>query len=274
MLPIEDQMIYGMFYSLLLKYPELGGNFERMGAFATPMCELDQFLNLVKPIKTNHDLIRVGGQLDGGYLIPDDLEGIETCFSPGVSDIANFESELTSRGIRCFLADYSVDAAPVVNPLFHFEKKYLGITNDSIYMTLENWVNRSTTHQSDFILQMDIEGNEYSVIASTDVETLQKFRIIAIEFHDLHRLCDKQGFEIINNTFRKLSDDFDIVHIHPNNVIKPLTYGKYVIPPLLEITFLRKDRVLNRQPATEFPHKLDIQNVAGEDLPLPACWYR
>ena len=44
MLPIEDQMIYGMFYSLLLKYPELGGNFERMGAFATPMCELDQFL--------------------------------------------------------------------------------------------------------------------------------------------------------------------------------------------------------------------------------------
>jgi len=44
------------------------------------MCEVEQFFNLVKPVKTNHDLIRVGGQVDGGYLIPDDLEGIETCF--------------------------------------------------------------------------------------------------------------------------------------------------------------------------------------------------
>jgi hypothetical protein len=47
------------------------------------------YLDTLHPVKFN--LLRIGGDSDGGYLVPDDLENISSCFSPGVSDIFNFE---------------------------------------------------------------------------------------------------------------------------------------------------------------------------------------
>jgi len=235
---------------------------------------LEQFFSRIKPVTTSHDLIRVGGESDGGYLIPNDLENVEICFSPGVCDTANFELELVSRGIECFLADYSVDAPPIQNALFHFEKKFLGPVENSVYMTLDSWVKKHAPTQTDFILQMDIEGAEYSVILDTSDDTLQKFRILVIEFHGLDALCDKNGFQLINLTFRKILNAFDIVHIHPTNCLKPIIYGKYEIPPVMEFTFLRKDRISSKQPTLSFPHPLDRKNVSYyEDLSLPKCWF-
>jgi hypothetical protein len=236
---------------------------------------LTEFFRSIKPISTNHDLIRIGGETDGGYLVPDDLGGIEVCFSPGVSRIADFESELASRGIGCFLADYSVDAPPITNKLIHFEKKFLGQTEDAMYTTLESWVERNAPNQREFILQMDIEGGEYPVIIDTSSETLRKFRILVIEFHRMESLYDRYGFDLIDFTFRKLLKDFAVVHIHPNNFARPITFGKYEIPPYMEFTFLRKDRISSRQPAVTFPHPLDRKNVHGnEDFSLPSCWFR
>ena len=65
------------------------------------------------PVATEHPLIRAGSDGDGGYLIPDDLTGIAACFSPGVDNRATFESALIARGIPCFLADASVNDAPI-----------------------------------------------------------------------------------------------------------------------------------------------------------------
>ena len=79
----------------------------------TDKSKLLEFLSSVKPIKTNHNLIRLGGEMDGGYLIPNDIENIDNCFSPGVSEVANFENDLTKKGIKCFLADYSVEHPPI-----------------------------------------------------------------------------------------------------------------------------------------------------------------
>jgi hypothetical protein len=241
---------------------------------ATDPDALPEFFKSIQPISTNHELIRIGGAADGGYLVPNDLEGIEVCFSPGVSIIADFESDLAARGMRCFLADYSVDSPPVRNGLFHFEKKFLGHTNDSKYTTLDSWVERNAPNQRDFILQMDIEGSEYPVIIDTSQETLRKFRILVIEFHRMESLYDRYGFDLIDLTFRKLLKDFAVVHAHPNNFAKPVALGQYAIPPFMEFTFLRKDRISSRQPALAFPHPLDRKNVAGnEDFSLPACWF-
>ena len=240
----------------------------------TDFNNLSEFFSSIKPISTSHGLIRIGGEADGGYLIPNDLEGIQACFSPGVSDVVDFEYDLATKGIKCVLADYSIDAPPKQNKLFQFEKKYLGTTEDLVYTTLESLVKRNAPNQSELILQMDIEGGEYSVIFNTSCETLRKFRILVIEFHELDSLFDRFGFILIDLTFEKLLKDFDIVHIHPNNCTKPIIYGKYEIPPYLEFTFLRKDRISSRQPALTFPHQLDRKNVPyKEDFPLPKCWF-
>jgi hypothetical protein len=232
------------------------------------------FLSLVRPVKTKHDLIRVGGDTDGGYLVPNDMENVEVCFSPGVSEVAHFEADLAKKGIKCFLADYSVQAPPISNVLFDFEKKYLGPAESDVFMTLEDWVRRKAPNKSDFILQMDIEGAEYGVIFDTSLETLKKFRILVIEFHELDSLTDKLGYELIYLTFMKILKEFEVVHIHPNNCIKPIQYGGTDIPPIMEFTFLRKDRVTHKSYARTFPHKLDKKNVANKgDFALPKCWY-
>ena len=45
-----------------------------------------------------YKLIRLGGRGDGAYLLPDDLQDIQACFSPGVSDSKLFEPK--SRYIK------------------------------------------------------------------------------------------------------------------------------------------------------------------------------
>jgi len=55
----------------------------RSGYFSTPAVsklQLAEFLKRLHPYDADKPLIRVGGDGDGGYLIPDDLEGIKYCF--------------------------------------------------------------------------------------------------------------------------------------------------------------------------------------------------
>jgi len=245
-----------------------------LGKTANPQA-IQRFLDMVRPIETEHPLIRLGGDGDGGYLVPDDLDGINACFSPGVSTVARFEEDLAARGIRCFLADASVSAPPVQNAAFDFVPKHLGPTSIDKFITLDDWVDGKAPGQSDFILQMDIEGAEYGVLLSASRETLRKFRIIVVEFHGLPRLYDRTGLELISLTFSKLLRDFDPVHIHPNNNGQIARFRKFEVPRLLEFSFLRKDRIHSRKNATTFPHHLDRKNVAARpELVLPPCWYR
>lgn len=236
--------------------------------------DVNRFLSLIKPVKTNHELIRLGGDADGGYLVPNDLEGIKTCFSPGVSSIAYFEEDLIKRNIQCFLADYSVNSSPIQHELIHFEKKYLGNIENEQFMTLENWTNRQAPNDSNLILQMDIEGYEYDVISATSEETLKNFRVIILECHYFYWLARKSHLPRIENAFKKLLQHFEIVHIHRNNCGNDVNYKGFQFPPEIEFTFLRKDRITHKEPITHFPHELDRKNVPDiPDKPLPKCWY-
>lgn len=68
-------------------------------------------LELLTPWDVGVPLIRVGGDADGGYLVPDDLLGVEAVPSPGVSDPWDFETFGEGRyGMRSFTTDGSVEA--------------------------------------------------------------------------------------------------------------------------------------------------------------------
>ena len=234
---------------------------------------LHDFFKMVQPVATNHPLIRLGCDGDGGYLVPDDLDGITACFSPGVSTVADFEVNLAERGIPCYLADYSVNEAPVQHPLISFEKKFLGLENNEVFTTLDAWVAKHTPNKTDFLLQMDIEGGEYDVLFDVSDKTLQQCRILVIEFHHLDRLIINEGFRFLNLIFKKLDKYFKVVHIHPNNCAPSYTYGEFEIPPIMEFTFLRRDRIFEAKPARDFPSHLDRTNVREvPDFKLPACW--
>lgn len=107
--------------------------------FAVRRTEGKEILSLIRKLRPHDcgvDLIRLGGAGDGGYLIPDDLEGIEYCFSPGVGKLSKFEDDLAERHIRSYLADSSVDGPTVSRPEFTFDKKYLGASDRGEYFTL------------------------------------------------------------------------------------------------------------------------------------------
>jgi hypothetical protein len=251
------------------------GRPNQMMVGATSKDALATFLTSIHPITGGHPLVRVGGDGDGGYLVPDDFGGVVNCFSPGVAETANFELDMAAKGISSFMADYSVQESPVQHPMLYFEKKYLGIVNDDVFITLDDWVRQRASPEGDLLLQMDIEGAEYRVILDSDRSTLCRFRVIVVEFHAMTNLMNLHGFEIINLAFNKLLKDFEVVHIHPNNCNKPVNHLGFEIPPVMEFTFHRKDRVQKQGFATAFPHALDHTNVAAiADFALPACWHR
>ena len=73
-----------------------------------------------------------------------------------------------------------------------------------------------------------------------------------------------------------LNKFFYCTHIHPNNnpeiIVKQ---GNIVIPPVLEFSFLRRDRSRITEGKLHFPSDLDQPNNKNKlDLKLPKCWFR
>ena len=238
--------------------------------------QVKELIKELRPVKTKYDLIRIGGNNDGGYLLPNDLSGIATCFSPGVDITASFETDLCKRGIGSHLADGSVDGAPSSFTPLSFTKKYLDGVNTDDYMTLEFWVKREASLTGDLILQMDIEGGEYTTILATPIDILRRFRIIAIEIHDVqHWFNNPIAWGVAQTFFTKLLQDFHVVHNHPNNNCQFLQAEDVFMPTVFELTLLRKDRAAPKGFCDQFPHPLDQPNVLDKpDRPLPEGWYK
>jgi hypothetical protein len=240
----------------------------------TQDADVFRLLSRLQPQNCGIDLIRLGAKNDGGYLIPNDLDGIGFCFSPGVSTMSEFENQLADLGIKSYLADYSVDCPPILRPEFTFDKKFLGASDRDEYMTLKSWKDRYLEKYSgDLLLQMDIEGAEYEVILNTPDLLLDQFRIIVIEFHRLHWILDCFAFQIFVSCFEKLLKSFYVVHIHPNNYGKVVRLGDIEIPSVMEFTFLNKRRVNHVSPERTFPHEFDSDNAPRDHIVLPRCWY-
>lgn len=239
------------------------------------MKSLKELLVSLYPVKTKFNLIRVGGDNDGGYLLPNDLSGISLCFSPGVDVTASFEKDLLARGIKSHLADASVDAPPDGLEVASFTKKYLGGCNNDTHMTLASWMYEQRAFMGDFILQMDIEGGEYTTLLCTPPDVLRKFRIIAVEIHNVQTWFDPLAWPVVKTFFEKLLEDFRVVHNHPNNNCPFIEVDGILMPTVFELTLLRKDRTIALDYCDEFPHPLDMPNVLDKpDRPLPKDMYK
>jgi Methyltransferase FkbM domain len=256
--------ILNRIYPILKNYPtRLTGN-----------QDIQILLAQLRPMKCEKELIRLGPQGDGGYLIPNDLKGITACFSPGVDQISGFELDCANRGMQVFMADYSVEGPAARHRNFYFLKKFLGIIQTKNTVTLGDWVESSVLDaDAELLLQMDIEGAEYEVLLGASEDLMKRFRIIVIEFHSLKLLWSEPFFRLASRAFEKLLQTHVCVHNHPNNINPSKKIGNVILPSVTEMTFLRRDRVDEMSPATVFPHPLDYDNSDKRALPLPKCWY-
>ena len=255
-----------------------------VGVFPGKTSRRFDMLKLIEGLKVvpiHEELVRVGPDRDGGYLVPDVLDGIDYCFSPGVADCSEFELQLAKRGIKVFMADKSVQSPSDVHENFNFIEFYISSINSPVeqLITLDAWYEQKlntipSATSPEAILQMDVEGDEYQVLHSISNVLLSRFRVIIIEFHKLYQLADRFSFSLMAPAIEKLLKSHSVVHIHPNNNRKSIKIFGLKIPATLEITFLRNDFLTKSKKKLNFPHPLDQKSVPSKpDLILPKCWY-
>jgi hypothetical protein len=247
---------------------------------------IEDAIEYFRPKPSPFRLIRVGGRRDGAYLVPDDLKGLAACFSPGVANFKAFEDDLARRSrLRSHLLDFSSDeesfTTPVVKGLQFFEKKWLAPLDNHDSISMESWVGAKEPNSDDLLLQMDIEGAEYSILSAVPPQILRRFRIMVIEFHDFrNRLASLSSDPEFAGVIGKLARDFVVIHARANNCrpAEPLPLNPTLVPPVLEVTFLRNDRFepSGSKPALRalIPHPLDItRNIPGRPpLHLGGAW--
>ena len=123
---------------------------------------------------TRCPLLLIGPHGDSGYLVEDALDGIAACFSPGVPNNSRLkDAACIDRSMRVTVTDYSVDAASLdanVDPQHYvFVKKFIGAVDDNRRLTgIEDIdvAEQRGTKEDDLLLQIDIEGAEFTAISS------------------------------------------------------------------------------------------------------------
>jgi hypothetical protein len=230
--------------------------FERAPRKLISAYEWRNFLKTIKPINNGIDLIRIGGNHDGGYLVPNDLEGIQILLSPGVGLTRSFEDQLYNEyHINSILVDPEFKPNHLNDGDVYFEKSISAFT-DAKNITLQELV--EAYPGGDLALQMDIESGEYESLSATNLSTLKRFRIIVIEFHRIDLWLEEIYFtQIIQPIFTRLLDQFHVVHIHPNTSTGYFTYKQVKFPKFAEFTFHRKDRMVASESSPLIPNPLD-----------------
>jgi hypothetical protein len=221
--------------------------------------KVENFLKKIKIIDSGHELIRIGANTDGGYLLPDILDQVEYCFSPGVANSVTFEDHLLKYNIKSFLADGTVN----YNGIHDFIKKNLNFFNDDKNIILKDWINQKLPTSvnklnNKLLLQMDIEGSEIEVLYNASKECLDRFKIILIEFHHFDEIFTSLGLKIYNDLFDKILKTHNIVHMHPNNTSDTVNFLNNKISGAYEITFINKKNCKYiKKIDYNLPHKLD-----------------
>jgi len=223
-------------------------------------------------------LTRYGPPTDGGYLIPDDLEGIRALFSPGIGALTGFDEDVAKRGIRVHAADGSIDPHQLPSdPGFtSFVRKHVSGHDSSTTMTLDTWVQAHEPRvEDDLMLQMDVEGDEFVTLLACSPETLKRFRILVVEVHGLHNLWVPAFLDVAEAMFQRLEASHQCVHAHANNYERVNHTTGLSMPNVLELMYWRRDR-LGDAPlvaATQLPHPLDARNTPSRpDVALPSIW--
>ena len=238
----------------------------------TPKSEVLNLLGRIRPQDNGHRLIRVGGLGDGGYLIPDDVNDITECFSPGSNKLSNFESEIAHRWqIKSFICDSGDEKPSNLSDFQDFTETWVGPSTDGKkYISLSEWVEEKSQSDGDLMLQIDIEGAEFLTLMAASTQLLKRFRIVVIELHFLEALKNKWAFDqIYLPFFDKILREFDVVHLHPNNCCGTWTYGDFEFPRIIELTLHRKDRSIYLRPVASSRNELDYPCVeSNRDLSL------
>ena len=211
------------------------------------------------------NLVRVGPNFDGGYVIhKDTLKFTDKIITLGLSDDWSFEKDFLSRKKSCKVEayDHTVNfkfwISRFLKDVFHFllfkklrirkildifkyidyflffkkNKHYkIKVGNSLNEINLEKiFLNTQVNYKC--LLKIDIEGSEYEII--DQIKYWQKFiNTLIIEFHE----TDKEKKQNLIKNFILENTNFNLIHIHGNNYVTDSGNN----PRCLELTFINNN---------------------------------
>ena len=210
-----------------------------------------------------HELVRVGRDNDGGYIMLDDLPG-GIAYSFGISGDVSWDKAMASRGYDVYMYDHTIDGLPEKNPRFHWSKLGIGDGSgkDDKLKTLEEYITRNGHEgQRDMILKMDVEGAEWGFLESVKPEILAQFSQMSFEFQGMNKadICGK-----IPVLLRKINETHKLVHLHGQNWGFYVCTGGKTFCNQIEVTYVRKDKY-------RFNDDYDVS--LPTDIDMPAITY-
>jgi hypothetical protein len=240
--------------------------------------------------KTDVEKIRIGNQLDGGYVvgIKDELN-YDALISCGIGDDLSFEVDFLNRfkDLRCFAFDGNVNIFPQildesVAKRITFYGKNIGPSESSKTTNLLSLIE----DYENIFLKMDIESHEYEWINILKPDHLRRIKQIVIEFHFPFTSKYKDFFVYFGspvlpvsdkvNILKKMTQQHILVHLHANNFNSTSDYDFIKVPDVFECTYVRKDsvKVLGMNdipiphPILDFPNNVNKEDIFLHGFPF------
>lgn len=209
------------------------------------------------------NLVRVGGDGDGGYLMFDKFSKASVAYSIGIGTNIKWDNDISSRGYDVYMYDHTVSKKdlPVLNDRLHFFQKGLSesISIDSKFMSLSEMLQQNDHIQrNDMILKMDIEGAEWRVLKHLDDKIMQCFDQFVVEYHGL---MNKSNWGIYSEVLSKVSKTHQAIHVHGNNACEYAVIDGRRFPDTLEVSYVRKAERQLEKHIVMLPEFLDERNV-------------
>lgn len=208
-----------------------------------------------------YDLVRIGGNHDGGYVMIDDFVNCDIALSFGIGFDTSWDEDMAQRRLEVYCYDHTIEQLPIKDNRLHFNK--IGISGvDSLekgLLSLDSilYINHFQ-NKSNMILKMDVEGSEWGFFDTVDSEILKHFSQMTFE---LHGLTNSKNSRQIIAALRKVNETHQAVWIHANNASSAEQAGDIIIPDLIEITYASRERYRFMQTDYNCPLDIDQPNL-------------
>jgi len=230
-----------------------------------------KFFSMMKPwTMANHQKTRIGRNEDGGYVIPKMPYNFDLCISVGIADDVSFDRELADQNTIIMMYDHTIRALPYEHPNFLFHQIGWGPTTGNGFISLKD-INKNplVSKAKHKILKFDIEGAEFEIFKTLDVEDLEDFEVITFEIHYFNRLVDDEYYNNAFNVIEKMNKNHIPIWVHANNFGQMFFIEGLCIPEVLELTFMRRDLDVFPSISNDpIPGPYDMPNRHGPDIVL------
>ena len=227
-------------------------------------------LSLLRPWDIDVPKIRIGDNRDGGYVLVSNLEKSQPVLSYGIGSKYDFDTEMAQLGHSVYMFDHTIKPLDPKLPTMHFFSEGVGAhrDEDAKLDTIDAHIAKNHITSNEIILKIDVEGAEFDVFDALPLQTLRRFRQIALEVHAVHRISNLAFRQKFFSVFSKINLEFTLCHVHVNNFDGPDEFrfvDNMIVPQILELTYVRKDLANRRPSTTVYPTALDYPNTNEPD---------